>query len=194
MCDGFSSEGLKSIGSCKHLDHLALIRIQPFEIVSDAMKTILSGCTKLESLVIGQSQLSFENRPESRRSSYDEEMMYTKQTLTESILEHGQHLRKLELEHMLLGVPLLRRIISQCKHLQRVDLCVCNLFYVQWLKNSKDLVEQRRISRIKFNISDDCIFQFCSPVPVVMSAEAKKVFSIFRKEKLNTTPETPPSH
>ena len=194
MCDGFSSEGLKSISSCKHLDHLALIRIQPFEIISDAMKTILSGCSKLESLVITQSQLSFENRPESRRSSYDDEMMYTKHNLMESILENGQHLRKLELEHMLLDVPLLRRLISQCKHLQIVDLCVCNLFYVQWLKNTKDLVEQRRISRIKFNISDDCIFQFCSPVPVVMSAEAKKVFSIFRKEQLNTTPETPPSH
>ena len=174
MSNGFSSEGLKSIGNCKHLNHLSLIRIQPFEIVSDAMKSILSGCSKLESLVISQSQLSFENRPECRRSSYDEEMMCTKQKLIEAILEYGQHLRKLELEHMLLGVPLLRRLVSKCIHLQRVDLCICNSLYVKWLKNTKDLDEQRRITRIKFNINDDCIFQFCSPVPVVMSEDAKK--------------------
>ena len=194
MCDGFTSEGLKSIGNCKHLNHLSLIRIQPFEIVSDAMKPILSGCSKLESLVISQSQLSFETRPESRRSSYDEEMMYTKQVLMEAILEYGQHLRKLELEHMLMGVPLLRRLVSKCIHLQRVDLCICNSLYVQWLKNTKDLDEQRRISRIKFNINDDCIFQFCSPVPVVMSEDARKVFSMFRKAQMSTTEETSPLH
>lgn len=194
MCDGFSSEGLKSIGECKHLDHLTLIRIQPFEIISDAMKSILSGCAKLESLVISQSQLSFENRPESRRSSYDEEMQYTKHLLMESILEYGQHIRKIELEHMLVGVPLLRRLVSKCRHLQRVDLCICNSLYVKCLMDTKDSDEQRRITRIKFNINDDCIFQFCSPVPIVMSAEAKKVFSMFRKEQMNTTEETSPLH
>jgi hypothetical protein len=184
MFDGFTSNGLKNISSCKHLDHLSLIKLQPFEIIAEALGTILSGCSKLESLVISQSQLSFEDRAMSRRSSYDEEMRQTKYVLLESIFEHGQHLRKIEIEHIMLGVPFLRRLVCNCKHLQVVNICVCNMFYVQILKNTQNVDEQRILSRIKFNISDDCIFQFCSPVPMVMSEEAKKIFSMFKLEHL----------
>ena len=173
------------------MDHLSLIKLQPFEIIAEALGTILSGCSKMESLVISQSQLSFEDRAISRRSSYEEEMIQTKHVLLESIFEHGQHLRKIEIEHILLGVPFLRRLVCNCKHLQVVNFCVCNKFYVQILRNTQDVDAQRIISRIKFNISDDCVFQFCSPVPMVMSDEAKKIFSMFKSEHLySNTSET----
>ena len=192
MCDGFSSEGLKSISLCKHLESLSLLKIQPFEMIAESIGNILSGCSKIETLIISQSQLSFEDRPLSRRSSYDEGMFQTKHIFLESIFRNGQHLQKIDLEHILLDIHLLRRLLSHCKHLQVLNICVCNMFYVNRLKATKDLNEQRTISRVKFNISEDCIFQFCSPVPLIMSEEAKKVFSMFRLEHLYSTPETQP--
>ena len=184
MCDGFSSEGLKCISHCTHLESLSLSKIQPFEMIVNSLKTILSGCPKLESLKVNQTKLSFEDRHPSQRSSYDEGMVRVKQAFLESIFRNGQHLRKLALEHIMLEEPLLRRLITSCRHLQVIDLCVCNLLYVKALKAARKVDDDlRKISMIKFNISEDCMFQFCSPVPIVISEEARKVFSRIRIEQ-----------
>ena len=155
-------------------------------MIVNSLKTILSGCPKLESLKINQTKLSFEDRHPSQRSSYDEGMVRIKHAFLESIFKNGQHLRKLALEHIMLEQPLLRRLITSCRHLQVIDLCVCNLLYVKELRAARKADDDlRKISMIKFNISEDCMFQFCSPVPIVISEEARKVFSRIRIEQSN---------